>query len=68
LGEDHGVDRQDDVDRGRVRTGLIVVSAAFLAAVVIAIVVDNATARVVMGLVMFTALVRATLLVRSLRR
>ena len=60
--------RDEGIDRRRVRVGLVVVSAAFLIALIVAIVVDDGTARVVMGLVMLTALVRAALLVRSLRR
>jgi hypothetical protein len=63
-----GMGRDEEVDAGRIRTGLIVVSAAFLVALVVAIVVNDPTARVVMGLVMFSAFVRAALLVRSLRR
>jgi hypothetical protein len=59
---------RDDVDRTRVRTGLAVVTVAFLVALVVAFVVDDTTARIVMGLVMFSAVVRAALLVRSLRR
>ena len=62
------VKRDDEVDAGKIRTGLIVVSAAFLVALVVALVVDDATARVVMGLVMFSAVLRAALLVRGLRR
>ena len=57
----------EEVDATRVRVGLVIVSVAFLAALVVALVVDDATARVVMGLVMFIALVRAALLIRSLR-
>ena len=59
---------RDDVDPTRVRIGLAVVSVTFLVALVVAFLVDDATARLVMGLVMFSALVRAALLVRSIRR
>ncbi|HUP85692.1 MAG TPA: hypothetical protein VM143_08500 [Acidimicrobiales bacterium] len=60
--------RDDDVDAAKVRIGLIVVTIAFIVALVTFFVVDDATARVVMGLVMFSAMVRAVLLVRSVRR
>ena len=60
--------RDDEVDAGKIRTGLIVVSATFLIALVVAFAVDDVTARIVMGLVVFSALVRAALLVRGLRR
>lgn len=58
----------DETDPRKIRTGLILVAVAFLVALAVALVVDDATARVVMGLVMFSAFVRAALLVRSLRR
>ena len=59
---------EEDVDRTRVRAGLVMVSVAFLAALVLLLVIDNTVARVIMGLVMFSAVVRAFLLTRSLRR
>ena len=62
------MERDDEVDVRRIRAGLIVVSAAFLVALAVAVIVDDATARIVMGLVMFSALIRAALLVRGLRR
>ena len=58
----------DDVDRRRVRTGLVIVTVAFVIALAALVVVDSPVAKVVMGLVMFTAVVRAFLLSRSLRR
>ena len=58
----------EEVQPAKVRTGLAIVSAAFLVALVVALVVDDPTARLIMGLVMFSAFVRAALLVRSLRR
>jgi hypothetical protein len=62
------VTRDDEVDARKIRTGLALVGVAFVLALVVALVVDDPTARVVMGLVMFSAFVRAALLVRSLRR
>jgi hypothetical protein len=60
--------RRDEINIAKVRTGLAVVTVAFIVALVVAFVVDDATARLIMGLVMFSALVRAALLVRTLRR
>jgi hypothetical protein len=48
--------------------GLAVVTLVFAVALVILLVVDDPVARLTMALVMVTALVRAFLLVRSLRR
>jgi hypothetical protein len=63
-----GVPEDDEVDRTRVRAGLAIVSVTFLIALVALLVIESAVAKIVMGLVMFTALVRAFLLARSLRR
>lgn len=68
MGHNASVERDEEVNAGRVRTGLVIVTVAFLVALVVALAVDNSTARVIMGLVMFSAVVRAALLVRSLRR
>lgn len=65
--EDGGM-TSDEVDPTKVRIGLAIVSVAFLAALAVALLVDDPTARAIMGLVMFLAFVRAALLVRSLRR
>ena len=61
------VPKDDEVDRTRIRAGLAIVSVTFLVALVVLLAVDNAAAKVVMGLVMVTAVVRAFLLTRSLR-
>ena len=57
----------DQVDRTRIRAGLVIVSITFLVALVVLLVVENGAAKLIMGLVMVTALVRALLLVRTLR-
>jgi hypothetical protein len=56
------------VQRSKVRAGLAIVSVVFLVATAVLLVVDDPTARLVMGLVMFVSVVRAALLVRDLRR
>jgi hypothetical protein len=59
---------EDDVDRTRVRVGLVVVTVTFVIALTGLLLIDNGFAKAVMGLVMFTAVVRAFLLTRSIRR
>lgn len=56
------------VDRRRVRIGLSVVTVLFLVTLVLLAVVDDPLGRAVMGAVLVVTLVRAALLVRSLRR
>lgn len=62
------MERDAEPDRTRIRVGLAIVGLAFLISVVILLAVDDGLARTVMSVVAFTALVRAALLVRSLRR
>ncbi len=57
-----------DRDPRRVRLGLIVLTVVVLVALVLALVVDSAPARLLMtGIVVFTV-IRAFVIVRSLRR
>ena len=58
----------EDVDRRRVRIGLAIVSALVLVTFVLLLTVDEPLGRAVMGAVMFAALVRAALLIRTIRR
>ena len=68
LRHDEPVPIDEEVNRSRVRAGLAIVTVTFLVAAGILLFVDDPLARVVMGLVMVLSLVRAALLVRSLRR
>jgi hypothetical protein len=58
----------EQVDRRRVRLGLIVVTVLFVVTAVLVAVVDDPVGRAMMGVVLFTTVVRAAILVRSLRR
>jgi hypothetical protein len=58
----------DDVDPRRVRLGLAILTVVFLVALVLVAVVDDPVGRALMVAVVFIALVRAALLVRSIRR
>jgi hypothetical protein len=62
------VDQTEPPDRARIRTGLAIVCVAFVVALVLFVVLDSGVGRAVMGVVMFTAVVRAFILTRSLRR
>ena len=70
MGHDLLVDQppNDEVDPRRVRIGLAIVTAVFLAALVLVAVVDDPIGRAMMVGVVFIALVRGALLVRSIRR
>lgn len=57
-----------DVDPRRVRLGLIVLTIVFFVALVVVMVVDDALGRTLMTGILVVTLIRAALLVRSLRR
>lgn len=57
----------DDIDRRRVRIGLAIVGVLVLVAFVLLLTIDEPLGQAIMGAVMFAALVRAALLVRSIR-
>jgi hypothetical protein len=61
-------DPSSEIDPRRVRAGLAVVSLTFLVALVLALVIDDPLGRTVMAGIVVASLVRAALLVRSLRR
>ena len=58
----------DEVNRRRVRGGLAIVSVVFLVALALALIVDDPLGRVIMSAVVIVSMVRAFLLVRSLRK
>ena len=58
----------DEVDRTRVRAGLVIVTVTFVIALVGLVAIDSAVGKAIMGLVMFTAVLRAFFLTRSVRR
>jgi hypothetical protein len=69
MGHDLSVDQPpSDVDPRRVRIGLVILSVVFLVALVLIAVVDDPIGRAMMVVVVLISLVRAALLVRSIRR
>ncbi len=58
----------DDVDPRRVRIGLVLVSIVFLVSLVLALTVDDPLGRAVMAAIALSAVLRAMLIVRSLRK
>jgi hypothetical protein len=61
-------DTSPEYDRRKIRIGLAMVSVVVVAAIVLMLVVDSALGRAIMFAVAVTALVRAFLLSRALRR
>jgi hypothetical protein len=57
-----------ELDPRKVRIGLMIVTAVFVVAAVLIVVIDDPFGRAVMGAVAAVAVVRAFLLSRSLRR
>jgi hypothetical protein len=70
MGHDLAVNQpqSNDVDPRRVRIGLAIVTLIFLVALVLIAVVDDPLGRAMMVVVVLISLVRAALLVRSIRR
>jgi hypothetical protein len=62
------VDPAEEVDRRRVRVGLVIVGVMVVVAVVLLAIIDEPVGRAVMTAVLFAALVRAAFLVRTIRR
>jgi hypothetical protein len=58
----------DDVDPKRVRLGLAMVSLVFLVSLALAALVDDPLGRAVMAAIALSAILRAVLLARSVRR
>ena len=67
MGHDLDVEPTDEVDRRRVRIGLVMVSVLVLVTFVLLVAVDEPLGKAIMGAVMFAALVRAALLIRTIR-
>jgi len=57
-----------EIDRRKIRIGLLIVSAVFVAALVVAVVIDDAAGRAFMIAIVVIAFVRAALLARSLKK
>ena len=69
MSHDRSVDQSpNEVDPRRVRIGLAILTVVFLIALVLVAVVDDPVGRAMMVAVVFISIVRAWLLVRSIRR
>jgi hypothetical protein len=59
---------RDDIDPRRVRFGLVVVTVVFLVSLALAALIDDRLGRAIMAAIALSAVLRAVLLVRSIRR
>jgi hypothetical protein len=57
-----------EIDPKRIRLGLALVTAVFLVSLVLAAIIDDRLGRAVMAAIALSSLLRAVLLVRSVRR
>jgi uncharacterized membrane protein len=68
MGHDLCVEQPPEIDRRRVRVGLAILGVVFLVSALLAIAVDDPLGRVVMSALVVVSLVRAFLLIRTIRR